>query len=322
MKLSRLTTLLAAALALAACGGDGSPPPDPKYFSGPDDSIATRIRAASSLEEAATFEAAATAIRQDFDAGTVTQLPREPMTVRLFRPSPDTLSLVIETASGEFSFAPEDLLPSGDFLKEDYGSWASRGDWLGNANGYRTSDNDAIRALNFKFHVPYIFWDATTERSWTTHFGMIGLETSPGDMPQSKTAHFRGRGNVDFYQSAQPRKRENYHIADVSLTAYFANNKISGLLDDWVLFEEDGSESPTGISYQLTQTDIDGNGFSGSLEPSASCLDVLCGDMPNSSIAGKFYGPYAAEVGATIETGTFTDAEDVEWVGVGTFSAR
>lgn len=324
MKLSHLTTLLAAALALAACGGDGSPPPDPKFFSGPDDSVATRISAASSLEEAATFEAATTAIQRDFDAETTTQLPREPTTVRLFRTSPDTLSLVIKTASGEFSFGPEDLDDWGEFWKEDYISLAGQTgqrSWLRNANGYGINDNGAINPAIFRFHFPFTVQDYTAEDSLTEHWGMIGLETSPSDMPQSRTAHFRGWGEMKFYQSAQPREREKFDIDQVYLTADFANNSISGLLDKWVLVEG-GSDSPTGISYQLMPTEIDGNGFSGSLAPSASCSDASCYAMPDSSVVGKFYGPYAAEVGAIIETGTVTDAEGVSWVGFGTFSAR
>ena len=201
MKLSHLTTLPAVALALAACGGDGSPPPDPKHFSGPDDSIATRISAASSLEEAATFEADncdGTPAR-DFDADTVTQLPREPMTVRLFRTSPDTLSLVIETASGEFSFGPEDADP--DILGRvlDRGlqfAGVFDGNWLGYANGYyKVPDSDAIYPENLTYHVPFIVdRTARPKTSRQITFGVIGLETSPSDMPQSRTAHFQGVG--------------------------------------------------------------------------------------------------------------------------------
>ena len=66
---------------------------------------------------------------------------------------------------------------------------------------------------------------------------------------------------------------------------------------------------PRKAPTELMQTEIDGNGFfrfAGSITP---CVrGVSCYAMPDSSVAGKFYGPYAAEVGAIIETGTFTDA--------------
>ena len=325
-------SLALAAGFLSACGGGSDPATDPAHFAGPDDSMATRISAATSLEDAATFETTAKALQLDFDADATTQLPDEPMTVRLFRTSPTAApTLVMETEQGEHSFGPEDLDQWGNFSKENSGSWTTSGSWLSHANGYRIREdgaftNDAgqrIDPQSFKHHVPFTVWAWNEETEiGLRHMAVIGLETSPGDMPQSRTAYYNGYGQVDLHRVDDPGDRTRFGVDEVNLTANFDDGTVSGRLDEWVLWQDDGSGVLTEISYDLLPASIDGNGFLASLAPSASCAfsGNACPAVPDSSVAGKFYGPYAAEAAGTIETGGFADSEGVNWIGIGAFN--
>ena len=322
---------LASAGILTACGGGSDPTPDPAHFSGPDDSMATRISAATSLDDAAVFETTAKTTQLDYDADIATQLPDTPMTVRLFRTSPTAApSLVIETEEGDFSFGPEDLDRWGNFSKENSGSRTTSRGWLDNANGYRIREdgdftNDAgqrIDPQSFKYHVPFVVWSWNEEEEISLrHMAAIGLETSPSDMPQARTAYYNGYGWVELHRVDDPGERVRYGVDEIYLTASFEDGTISGRFDDWELWGDDEAVK-TQIAYDLSPTLIEGNGFSSSLAPSASCATIsggACPTMPDSIVSGKFYGPYAAEAGGTIETGQFT-FDGANWVGVGTFN--
>ncbi len=330
MKLTHMVPLPAVALALAACGGDSTPPANPQHFSGPDDSIATRISSATSLEDAATFQTSAKVLRRDFAADTTTQLPDVPMSVRLFRTSPTAApTLVIKTEAGEYSFGPEDLDDWDNFFKENSGSWTVSRSWLSHANGYRLDeDGDFVSAAgridpqSFKYHVPFAFWTWNEDEEIATRqFAAIGIATAPSDMPQSRTAYYNGYGRIEFYRVDDPGERMRFGLDEVYLTADFADGTISGLLDEWELWEDDDAV-PTEISYEFLPTPIDSNGFSTSLAPSASCATIAgltCPTMPDSNVTGKFYGSYASEVGGTIETGEF-EFEGENWIGIGAFN--
>lgn len=319
-----LISLPAVAITLAACGsgGDSTPPLDPRYFSGPDDSMSMRINAATSREEATPFHTSAKVLERDFDSeagtGVARQLPDESMIVRLFRTMPEGMpSLVIEKDSGELSFGPEHE-DDNNFRMDNYGSWAWGRDWLAQANGYRLDDDGIIDIQDRKHHIPFSIssWLEDEERA-IQHIAVIGIETAPRDMPQLKTAHYDGRGRLEVWPVNDPltRERMSFYINRVSLTANFADDTISGSLNEWEVRVGRGDRTPIGSVYDLFPTAIDGNGFSTSLSPSASCSDI-CPTMPDSNVEGRFYGPYATEVGGTIETREFShDGRD--WIGLG-----
>ena len=313
----------------ASGGGEGSLNSDSVYFSGPDDTLTNLFSSATSLDDAVTFKADVNAMVHDWENSTHMLMPDQPVSLKLFRPSPTAVpTLVIEAGERQMTFGPEHVDDDGEDYFVDNApderiwAWASGRGWLGHANGFGVDEEDAdfespagrIDPVWTKYHLSFGFYVAGEDNRDLRYEGVIGIETPPGDMPRQRTAYFDGGANIRVFSTGN-----EYHQlkmdSDIHLTADFATGMLHGSLVDWEIWDSmtDTEEEEPGTKYELVPTAIDGNGFSTSLVP-----DCDCPHMPNSLVSGKFYGPHAAEAGGTIVTGEFM-LEGQTWIGIGRF---
>ena len=319
---------------LSACGGGGDngagpqPSSDVAYFTGKNDSMAKRISDAKSLEEATTFEAKTVGMNHTWDdENTVHELTAsEDATFRIFRTSADAVPTFVVTQNGETTtFGPEHapenenyrvVIPGDD---NDIWLWTWAGYPRDHANGFDWGDwteEGRYNPLNRKYHIPvgmYRRGDPTDQR----RYAVIGLETAPGDMPTHDVrALYDGNVRMDVYLKdgvgIESDDRTRYD-ADITLTADFSEGTIGGVMDNWESRDDDDDLSA--VSYMLTPASITGNGYTTSMAASPSCTG--CAEVVDSTIAGKFYGPFADETGGTIQA-EFRDG-GTESVGIGIF---
>ena len=308
---------------LTACGGGGTnntpgTGPDSAYFSGKNDSMATRISNAGSLEEATTFKART--VGMDHTWGEENALAEsEDITIQIYRTSAVAVPTFVVTYNDETTtFGPEHAPDNENYEIEgdqERSLWTWDGYPLDHASGFDwgdwTEDND-YDPRNRKYHVPVAI-DYDADPTDLQRYAVIGLETVPGDMPtHGVRALYEGRVYMNVYPTdgTNPRIR---HRADIELTADFSKNTVDGVMENWE--DRNDNESLPGLSYTVTAATISGNGFTTSMAPSPTCTG--CMEVVDSTLAGKFYGPYADETGGTIQ-GEFKDGDE-DLVGIGVF---
>lgn len=153
-------------------------------------------------------------------------------------------------------------------------------------------------------------------------FAVVGTETEAevlGDMPE---ATYAGRSRFDVF------KAENYEgsdtgrtrvFGDVGLTARFGDGRISGEMDN-ITTQAPGSTSRTAAAGRVVmdETDIEGNGFYGTLSADADLQNTLGeGNSVSGNYGGTFYGENAEEASGTMDvTGT---VDGTGYNGVGYF---
>lgn len=291
--------------------------------------MAQRISDAANLEEATTFKAKSVGLNHTRDDENIVHklANNEDVTIQIFRTSADGMPTFVLTQNDETTtFGPENvqnqsyqIVNSGE--NNDLWLWTSEGSPIEHANGFKVdSDTDQLNPLFIKHHIPvrmYRQGDPADHRS----FAVIGLETSPNDMPSHDIrALFRGHFRLDLFPkegtSVGNNDRTRYY-SGITLTANFSESTIQGIMDNW-LNQDDRSEDLSAYSYMLNKTNITGNGFTTTMSPSQNCMS--CPEVLASTIDGKFYGPFADEIGGTIK-GEFR-REGSEYVGIGTFSTN
>ena len=280
--------------------------------------MAKRISDATTLEEATTFKAKTVGLNH----GDNHELAdNEDIAFQIFRTSPDAVPTFVVTYNDETTtFGPEHAPDNENYAIEgpeidDKYLWTWAGYPLDHASGFEWGDwteNGRYNPLNRKYHIPvglYYDGDPVDQR----RIAVIGLETAPGDMPtHSIRALYDGSVRLDVYPTDGDPERSRF-TADITLIADFSENTIGGVMDNWENRDED--EDLSGVSYAVTSTTISGNGFMTSMAPSPTCTG--CVEVVDSTVAGKFYGPYADETGGTIQ-GEFRDGSE-NLVGVGVF---
>ena len=243
MKMNRHATsvpALATAGLLAACG-DGGSGGDPAHFSGRNDSMATRISGASTLEEATTFKAKTAGINHVFDDGVHDLADSEDIALQVFRTSPNAVPTFVVTYNGETAtFGPEQWEANEDtprsYFVEGQGDtdekwlWTPLGSPLETADGRYWGDWTEGRyiPLEWKYHVAVALHYGGDPASMRRN-AVIGLETAPGDMPtHGIRARYRGRAYVATYNDGE---RQDYR-GDVTLFADFSEGTIGGVMDE------------------------------------------------------------------------------------------
>ena len=224
----------------------------------------------------------------------------------------------VVTFNGETTtFGPEHVTDDGwEYRIEGSGDtgvkwlWTWSGSPLEHADGRRWGDWTEGRYIpvDRKHHVPVgiqYYGDPVDLR----RIAVIGLETAPGDMPtHGVRARYRGGVGLNVYNEG---RRQDF-VGDITLVADFSESTIGGDMDGWEFRNEgnDGWEALPGLSYTLADTAISGNGFTTSI---ASCTGCRI-EVVDSTVSGKFYGPYADETGGTVQAEFGNGA-----VGIGAF---
>ena len=252
----------------------------------------------------------------------------EEISVKIYRTGPNAVPTVELTRGDDvMTFGPEHA-PDGENYRvprsaedaqDDRNLWMWAGYPIDHANGYEVEDNGEIRPQRRKHLIPIGFW-INTEEADPLRNAVIGLHTRPADMPtHSIPAFYEGRVHFDAWQADNGGNRSQFS-GDIHLEADFADGTISGVLDRFEENEfrgdsESGDQPREGLAFVIPETEIDGNGFAGTLEASSGC--VGCPQDMSATVNGGFYGPYARETGGTIQGG-FT-RNGVEEVAAGIF---
>ena len=295
---------------------------DPVYSFGPDDTLAVLISSAASLDDAVTFKAEASALHHNWEDTRTEELPGRVVSLKLFRTSPTAWpNLVIEAGGRQMTLGPEHVYDvHGNYYNPEEQIWANThsGGWLAVANGFYLDEDGDIDPLSTRYHARFGL-HISGARGFD-HHGVFGIETFPDSVPGQGTAHFDGDAYI-LFQVVDDQRWADLQ-SEIHLTADFDAGMLHGNLFDREIWDPDTEmhEEFPGIAYELAPTAIDGNGFSTSLVADCGSDDGDCPPMPDSRVAGKFYGPYAAEAGGTIATGEFTWRGDT-WVGVGSFGS-
>ena len=322
-------TALSGLALLTACGGGGTTtaPPNPQSFSGPNDSVATRISNARTSDQATAFTA--TTVGVDFiPGGKVESAEPEEITVKIYRTGPNAVPTVELTRGDDvMTFGPEHA-PDGENYRvprsaedaqDNRNLWMWAGYPIEHANGYEVHDNGEREAQSRKHLVPLGFW-INTEEADPLRNAVIGLHTRPADMPtHSIPAFYEGWAFLESWQADNGANHSRFR-GELRLEADFDGGTISGTLHDVheeVIRgdDESGYQPREGLAFVIPETAIDGNGFAGTLEASNGC--VGCPQDMSATVNGGFYGPYAKESGGTIQGGFTRDG--VEEVAVGIF---
>ena len=337
-------TILVLPLVLGGCGGgggsggDSTPPPvetptDPGMMpEDVSDTIANVISDAITKNAATRFQANAKVVDLNFATGRASFAPDETVAVTAYRPSPDEAPTVIVDALGReivFSASDEDEESGGYFYyKEDGNSFFQLG----------TSPNTWLEAADgegsYHYLIPvdafYYFSDTDSSKAW---YGVIGLETEPGNVQEVGSATFTGESFIDVnvvdaeLRSIVPR----FVQTDLMLNVDFGTETISGKLYEFAIWNRESREYHVlpvnpGLVLNILETGIDGNGFSSAMafDPS-SCTDTPCTvDLTAvSTIEGRFFGDAAQEAGGTLQFDQFIlPSLDVTGTAAGVWAAR
>jgi len=265
----------------------------------------------------------------DFTDGQVALAAPEDITLRLFRTAPDAVPTVaVERAGTTTMFGPEHaregenyrIDPSAANAQDRKNLWTWAGYPLDHANGFHSEDGPR-EPLRRKHHIPIGFWYDTPTTDPLRN-AVIGLQTAPGDMPtHAVPAFYEGSARLEAWNKDDGSIRSRFR-SDLRLEADFADNTLTGMLDDWRVQEIRGDnegdyERRDGIAYVIPETSITGNGFMGELAPAAGC--TACSQIIASTVAGTFYGPYAQETGGTIQGELKGEDGDPDEVMIGIF---
>lgn len=288
--------------------------------------MAQRINDAKNLAEATTFKAKTVGFNHTWDnEDTVHELAdNEDVTIQIYRTTEDGVpTFVVEQNDETTTFGPENnrnqnyqIVNPGE--NNDLWLWTWAGSPIDHANRfYRSSITGQLKVLSRKHHIPvgmYREGDPADQR----RFAVIGLETSPNDIPSHDIqARFRGGVRLELYLKDGTGIVNNDRLrfnSDITLTANFSESTIQGVMDNWEN-QDNRSQDLSAYSYMLKKADIAGNGFTTTMLPSQNCMN--CPEVLDSTINGKFYGPFADETGGTIQ-GEFRN-DGSEYVGIGIF---
>ena len=321
-------TALSGLVLLTACGGGGggATPPDPQSFSGPNDSMATRISNARTSDQATAFTAMAVGI--DYVDGGAAPVDPEEISVKIYRTGPNAVPTVELTRGDDvMTFGPEHAPDGGNYrvprsaedAQDNRDLWMWAGYPIRHADGWYVNDEGERRAQSRRHLIPLGFW-INTEEADPLRNAVIGLHTSPADMPtHSIPAFYEGWAFLESWQVDNGANRSRFR-GELRLEADFDGGTISGTLHDVheeVIRgdDESGYQPREGLAFVIPETAIDGNGFAGTLEASDGC--VGCPQDMSATVNGGFYGPYARESGGTIQ-GSFTRG-GVDEVAAGIF---
>ena len=305
-------TALSGLALLTACGGGGTTtsPPDPQSFSGPNDSMATRISNARNSDQATAFTT--TTVGVDFTEEGVVAADPEEITVKIYRTGPNAVPTVELTRGDDvMTFGPEHApdgenyrVPrSAEDVQDDRNLWMWAGYPINHADGYEVHDDGEREAQSRKHLIPIGFW-INAEEADPLRNAVIGLHTRPADMPtHSIPAFYEGWAFLESWQVDNGGISSEFR-SELRLEADFSEGTVSGVLDrveerlnvDGVRLGD--YEPREGLAFVIPETAIDGNGFAGTLEASDGC--VGCPQDVSATVNGGFYGPYARETGGTI----------------------
>ena len=325
--------ILVSPLVLGGCGGSGgdsTPPPvetptDPGMMpEDVSDTIANVISDAITESGATRFQANANVLDLNFATGRASFAPDETVALTAYRPSPDEAPTVIVDAFGrETVFSASDYGGGFFYTLEDgndvfeLGTWADT--WLESADG------DGLYHFLIPVGGDYYSSDTDSAKWW---YGVFGLETDPGNVPEVGSATFTGGS---FFQ-LHAVDDEFYRLyTDLMLNVDFGTETVSGQLYEFEIWNVDSEEyedlpQNPGIVFNILETEIGGNGFSSALayDP-GSCTDIPCtGDLTAvSSIEGRFFGDAAQEAGGTLQFDEFAlPFLDEARIGAGIWTAR
>ena len=338
-----LAAMIAATALLTGCGGsDGNgesmTAANPGYFNDKNDSMATRISNARTLDDATTFTAKT--IGTDHTFGERHALAdAQDITVQMFRASAaqETPPTVVVTLDGgeAVTFGPEHARDRGDGYAPGTGNyhipnedgrggvfagdqrkwlWMWDGYPLDHANNFDWGDwlDGEFDPRPRKYHIALRYY----QNGYPTDMrrvAVIGLETAPSDMPTHDVrALYKGQVRLETYPTNGGDRTGDYD-AEIDLVADFSRNSIHGTMHDW---ENDGEDLP-GLIYSVAPATITGNGYTTWMQPHDDCTRCAPLNQSTSTVAGKFYGPYAAETGGTI-TVAF-EGENGPEIGTGIF---
>ncbi|MCY4240110.1 MAG: transferrin-binding protein-like solute binding protein [Rhodobacter sp.] len=323
---------------LSACGGGDTGTEEVRPASGAHpplgegETLASRIGDARSPADATVFRTNTVAGLLASENETTEALsPERKMEVRMFRAaSGDEWPTVAITWEGDtVTFEPEhtrDLEfdveyqincsndPAPSQCAETQKGWANYvlWGWGGDFEDYADGTAD------HEYHIPFnaIFPRPAEDMGRNTYLSaVIGSETAANALP-SATAEYRGGAGVRFFPPGGWEGHELF-LSNLTLTAEFAENTVSGVMDNWRLWPEEGEEY-SGLVYTVNSAPITGNGFTATITPAADCEG--CWPLESSALSGTFYGPSAEEAGGTIRGVIGKEGGDrAGWVGSGVF---
>jgi hypothetical protein len=170
----------------------------------------------------------------------------------------------------------------------------------------------------------------TAESTAQLGYAMVGLETRTSELDDRGDATATYSGNARFDVRAQGVDWNVFNSrgsADISMTADFGANTISGEGDIYQVRVREGStivedyDPDYGIIFE--ETAIQGNAFSGDLNPDAAMLasedSEISALIGASTYSGAFYGPTGSQIGG-VASGTAVVGES-EYLMYGTFEA-
>lgn len=259
-------------VALTACGGSGGSP-----------TVAPTVPLADTGFASDT---------SDFDTATTFSLP-------------GTTSLIGD-ADGELSFAQQDIVLSqiedSDDINVTIDGVTERLSFISNVDGIATfglTDNDLRIEISNKF--------PTTPNASILEFFVldegalissgdfvIGLDTNPETLGEMNgTAEFDG----ELFITARSGFDASFGTGTVELDVNFDDRTIGGA----ILVEANTASSndfdfPT-ASFEITETDITGNGFSTTFTQAAGDIG---GDLTSAAIDGRFFGSEAEDIGGHV----------------------
>lgn len=153
--------------------------------------------------------------------------------------------------------------------------------------------------------------DGADEKPRTVSDFVLGFETPVSAIPRSGSANYTGVVQGQLLNGHGPNKLYVPNISgDAKLTADFARGTISGSLENMVV----GAAPWNSVSVQATFGSA-ANAFTGTTGVTSAPTGGL-GASATGSIAGKFFGPVAQEIGAVW---TLSDATSV---ATGTIGAK
>lgn len=130
----------------------------------------------------------------------------------------------------------------------------------------------------------------------TSHSGFMayGTPTDVGELPVG-TASYNGRAFAQILPADDPRgSARSIYRGSLSLTADFASNSISGMIDEIEYrAPRQSSYASTNRVWNIGNGSISGNGFSADLTETGNASTAV-------SMTGGFYGPSAEEVGGVL----------------------
>jgi len=321
MVVLKRSSILLAALGLAACGGTSGN--DVMQFSADDElrrSFAENVGdVGAALEDGATLSSraeSATGIQLRFGGGETTLADVD---VEVTKNEDGELTATLNGQSRAFTAADRKVEDDGnsygyEFEAEDGSTFSlfhfggSLEELLTEGNGYGT--------------VVSVAGDLGPEGDTLYHrsFAAIGGETTDVALAEvSGTTEFEGFGRFDLYPAEDfinSGTSRNRLRGNVEMTVAFGDGEISGFMNNLTL-QSAGSSERDAIAGQVdfNETTFDANTFAGSVSGDAALAEaglVINGD---AAYNGAFFGPEAEEVHGVVNGTGALDGTDMNILG-------